>query len=678
MTDSTIANLTSGSPAQASDVLPIQRGATTLKLAVSDLTLAGSNVPTAGSTSPSPAFPVVEAPTSVNPSIYVQDINGAWHQQAGIDTTTNPNNYPNSGPTGPLGTLLWTRRQYHRDNLSSVQTDRNTFNGFNHAFGVGTSQENQDSNIGMWQQNGTMTISGGTVSAGVVQFNVGQSGWIVPGQIYTPAGLATLTQLNNVPLQVTSLPSNLLVQLKAAPFTLHVANNASAGTTTYAGYINRGTNTLVGQTVVIAGFTNAANNGTFTVTANVQTGITVNNPSGVSESPVISIIPTATVVIANVAQTADTGTLDQYFYGLEGIQAELDVYGTPTFTSAVDGEVSTLSAQINALNPSNVSVPNFGYNGLRVTATKSGAGQLNGNAFAISGVNASVHINNTANNGAGVFPAILTSVQDAVGGAPSSIGAGVYCLFNGANRLTLRNYGLFTQDYSKAYSVTSVANASGGQTVYNGTFPTTGSLAGQQFKVTGFTNAANNGTFTCNSNTSSTMTLANTVGVAETKTVTVQALNDWSIYSTGGQVYLGGNISFYNGQTTAGNGIAAEVNQVASSALGANFNAGAARTIFTPTVNSQLRISFSQALTQAATVSSTMPSLILSWTDVGGIARTKTLAATDSTNLTTAEYDGVAVITTNGSTVVQITSAGYATSGATSMQYALSVTTEVL
>lgn len=45
MSDSTIANLASGSPAQAADVLPIQRGASTLKLAVSDVLGAISSVP---------------------------------------------------------------------------------------------------------------------------------------------------------------------------------------------------------------------------------------------------------------------------------------------------------------------------------------------------------------------------------------------------------------------------------------------------------------------------------------------------------------------------------------------------------------------------------------------------------------------------------------------------------
>ncbi len=49
MADSTIANLTSGTPAQATDVLPIQRGAANFKLAVSDiqagLQLAANSLP---------------------------------------------------------------------------------------------------------------------------------------------------------------------------------------------------------------------------------------------------------------------------------------------------------------------------------------------------------------------------------------------------------------------------------------------------------------------------------------------------------------------------------------------------------------------------------------------------------------------------------------------------------
>ena len=56
-------------------------------------------------------------------------------------------------------------------------------------------------------------------------------------------------------------------------------------------------------------------------------------------------------------------------------------------------------------------------------------------------------------------------------------------------------------------------------TVYTGTgFGATDSLAGYTFVVTGFTNAGNNGSFTCISNTATTLTLKNLNGIAETAT----------------------------------------------------------------------------------------------------------------------------------------------------------------
>jgi hypothetical protein len=70
-----------------------------------------------------------------------------------------------------------------------------------------------------------------------------------------------------------------------------------------------------------------------------------------------------------------------------------------------------------------------------------------------------------------------------------------------------------------AYTLSAVAAASAGTTVYTGTFTgaTTGSLVGQTFVVTGFVSSANNGTYivTANSGTT-TVTLDNANGVAVT------------------------------------------------------------------------------------------------------------------------------------------------------------------
>jgi len=65
-------------------------------------------------------------------------------------------------------------------------------------------------------------------------------------------------------------------------FTLSAAANASAGNTSYTGTFSPVIPTS--STVVIAGFTNPANNGTFTVVSCNATTLVVNNPAGVAET----------------------------------------------------------------------------------------------------------------------------------------------------------------------------------------------------------------------------------------------------------------------------------------------------------------------------------------------------------------------------------------------------------
>jgi hypothetical protein len=112
--------------------------------------------------------------------------------------------------------------------------------------------------------------------------------------------------------------------------------------------------------------------------------------------------------------------------------------------------------------------------------------------------------------------------------------------------------------------------------------------------------------------------------------------------------------------------------------LTANYNAGSAMTLFTPSVAGAYRISVSQAIQIAAGTSSTFPSLTLSWTDVGSVARTKQLVATSATNTTAVESDTSVVIYTNNSTAVQVTSASYASNPASAMTYALTIVAEAL
>jgi len=80
-------------------------------------------------------------------------------------------------------------------------------------------------------------------------------------------------------------------------------------------------------------------------------------------------------------------------------------------------------------------------------------------------------------------------------------------------------------------AVSSVASASGSSTVYTGTFGSSAAsngFAGLVFQIAGFTNSPNNGTFTCTASTSTTLTLSNTQGTAETHAAT--AISAGAVY----------------------------------------------------------------------------------------------------------------------------------------------------
>ena len=104
---------------------------------------------------------------------------------------------------------------------------------------------------------------------------------------------------------------------------------------------------------------------------------------------------------------------------------------------------------------------------------------------------------------------------------------------------------VFSLHGTSAFTLTSVANASGGSTVYTGTITggTTNAFAGQDFYIVGFGTAANNGKFTCSASTTTTLTLNNTSGVAETHTAQAIAtkftISSVANASGGSTVYTG-------------------------------------------------------------------------------------------------------------------------------------------
>ncbi|HVI09752.1 MAG TPA: hypothetical protein VND65_15805, partial [Candidatus Binatia bacterium] len=108
------------------------------------------------------------------------------------------------------------------------------------------------------------------------------------------------------------------------------------------------------------------------------------------------------------------------------------------------------------------------------------------------------------------------------------------------------------------FTLTKVANAGGGRTVYTGTITGGGGNAyvGATVVVAGFTNANDNGTFTCTASNTTTLTLNNANGVAQTHaataTVTTSATYSGTITGGAGNAYNGLNATI-SGFTNAGN-----------------------------------------------------------------------------------------------------------------------------
>lgn len=91
-------------------------------------------------------------------------------------------------------------------------------------------------------------------------------------------------------------------------------------------------------------------------------------------------------------------------------------------------------------------------------------------------------------------------------------------------------------------AIASVAAASGGSTVYTGTITNGGSnaFANCYFYVIGFVNSANNGLYLCTASSTTTLTLSNANGVAETRVaVAAQISHTLSSVAAGTGVYQG-------------------------------------------------------------------------------------------------------------------------------------------
>jgi len=183
----------------------------------------------------------------------------------------------------------------------------------------------------------------------------------------------------------------------ALSFALSAAATASGGNTVYTG---TGLDALLASTIVtIAGFSTSANNGTFTVVSSTSTTVTVNNPSGVSETSAATLTTANRVYPAtqtngwgpNAHVGSYEGGVDQgFFFGLDSsttgsytnpgnvFDGDESTYASATrqHTHAYNGCVWAFSALSSTLNNITLNVlsevPTSGTDGQTVTKRSAG------------------------------------------------------------------------------------------------------------------------------------------------------------------------------------------------------------------------------------------------------------------------------------------------------------------
>lgn len=105
----------------------------------------------------------------------------------------------------------------------------------------------------------------------------------------------------------------------------------------------------------------------------------------------------------------------------------------------------------------------------------------------------------------------------------------------------------------------------------------------------------------------------------------------------------------------------------------------AATTLFAIVTSARYRVSGYIIVTQAATTSSVLPSIVISWTDPdNSTVQSLTLTPTNSGNLLTSLQQANAILSAKAVTNAQYSTSGYASVGATPMQFALHLVLESL
>lgn len=293
--------------------------------------------------------------------------------------------------------------------------------------------------------------------------------------------------------------------------TLTAAGTASAGVTAYTGTISGGgSNAYVGYTFLVAGFSTSANNGTFSCTASTTTTLTLANTAGAAETHAgtASLVTGGgnTVYVGTVTNGANNNLAGLYFT-------------TASYSNSVNNGtfqcVASTKTTLTLANPSGVS--ETGATATAIAGQYLALGTYNppGLPVKFSGVIPGVSGNVmmvklfSARSGFSYFYDNYYNTVRIFGATNSTVGMGVEMA---AGALPAGIVG-------SSLTLTAVAAAnSSGNAVYTGTITNGGSnaFASKLVTITGFVNGVNNGVFYCVGSTTTTLTLANALTIAET------------------------------------------------------------------------------------------------------------------------------------------------------------------
>jgi uncharacterized repeat protein (TIGR01451 family) len=214
----------------------------------------------------------------------------------------------------------------------------------------------------------------------------------------------------------------------------HAGTATVTTSTVYTGTITGGAaNAYAGKTVVVSGFTNATNNGTFTATASTATTLTLNNKAGITETNP----GTATVAAAASTNTVYEGTIT----GGTGNGFAGDSFTIAGFTNAGNNGTFTCTAS----TATTLTCPNTG----GVAETNAGTATTNA----------------TFNWAQGAIP-INPSVADI--GVTTSVGSAIFVGQNTTYNITVTNNGtsaannvVLTDTWPTSMTVVSIAPSAG-------------------------------------------------------------------------------------------------------------------------------------------------------------------------------------------------------------------------